>query len=127
MTNVGFEVDEIRNTSTEDLINLKYSITGYLKSKKLKKRNMKFMLVYQRITQELKQRNESGEYSSVSNSTTNTFSLDDKRMLSRKTSRSMELTELEIPSFFNDKNEPKVIKECENCQSETYKLKGKLI
>jgi hypothetical protein len=122
MTNVGFEQDEIRKTSIEDLINLKYSIGGYLKSKKLKKRNMKYMLVYQRITQELKRRNDTGEYSSMMNSTTNTLSLDDKRMLTRKTSRSMELTEVEIPSFLNDKKE-----QTKECQCESNKLKGIVI
>jgi hypothetical protein len=117
MTNPGFEQDEIKNTTTEDLVNLKYSIAGYLKSKKLKKRNMKFMLVYQRITQELKRRN--GEYVDLADSTTNS---DNSRMLSRKVSRSIELTELEIPSFLNDKKEPKT---CSDCW-ENKGLKGKI-
>ena len=122
MTNVGFEEEEIKNTTTEDLLNLKYSIAGYLKSKKLKKRNMKYMLVYQRITKELKLRN--GEYPDLEDSTTNTSSPEEKRMLTRKTSRSIELTELEIPSFLNDKKEPEV-KECDkDCQCESNKLKG---
>jgi hypothetical protein len=122
MTNVGFEKEEIKNTSTEDLLNLKYSIAGYLKSKKLKKRNMKYMLVFQRITKELKLRN--GEYTDIADSTTNTSLPEEKRMLTRKTSRLNELSDLEIPSFLNDKKEPEV-KECnKNCQCEINNLKG---
>ncbi len=55
-TDIGFDKKEIKNTSTEDLLTLRKSIVIYLKSKKLKKRNGNFMNVYQRISNELRDR-----------------------------------------------------------------------
>lgn len=52
-TDIGFQMDEIKKTSTEDLLILRSSIVSYLKSKKLKKRNANYMGVFLRINQEL--------------------------------------------------------------------------
>jgi len=52
-TDIGFQMDEIKKTSTEDLMILRSSIVSYLKSKKLKKRNSNYMGVFLRINQEL--------------------------------------------------------------------------
>jgi hypothetical protein len=55
-TDIGFQIDEIKSTSTEDLINLRKSLLVYLNSKKLKKRNGNFAHVFKRISHELKER-----------------------------------------------------------------------
>lgn len=55
-TDIGFQTEEIKKTSTEDLIILRSSIVCYLQSKKLKKRNANYMIVLIRINKELKQR-----------------------------------------------------------------------
>jgi hypothetical protein len=50
--------------------------------------------------------------------------MEERRTLSRKTSRAINLTDLEIPSFLNDKKESQK-KECkQDCQCEKNKLKG---
>jgi hypothetical protein len=98
---------------------LKKSISLYLKSKKLKKRNANYKSVYQRICEELKYREVIGnEYSELGvktrastsettgrkgSSTSNDDGLD-RSMLGRKTSSKFSIHDLHIPSFFNDKN-----------------------
>jgi len=52
-TDIGFQMDEIKNTATEDLLIIRSSVISYLKSKKLKKRNSNYMGVFLRINQEL--------------------------------------------------------------------------
>jgi hypothetical protein len=54
---IGFEQEEIDQTETEDLLTIRRAVYGYLKSKKLKKRNANFMEVFCRINRELKKRN----------------------------------------------------------------------
>jgi hypothetical protein len=56
-TDIGFNLEEIKNTLTEDLLTLRQSVFQYLRSKKLKKRNANFMNVFIRINVELKARN----------------------------------------------------------------------
>jgi len=97
---------------------LRKSIVIYLKSKKLKKRNANFMEVYQRISDELKERKiearnlEKGfdgfikvdiTRKTSSNSKDAVSILEEtkeKKLLKRKTSMTIEV---EIPSFFNDR------------------------
>jgi len=59
-------MDEIKKTSTEDLIILRSSILAYLKSKKLKKRNSNYMSVFLRMNYELSQRKKSPKFITVS-------------------------------------------------------------
>lgn len=146
-TDIGFQMDEIKNTSTEDLLILRSSIISYLKSKKLKKRNANYMGVFLRINQELTLRkkipkfitttdiiknlpsreigNTSQNYDVHKNlncSSANAQKLFDffeyeknknkafeKKLLNRKFSQDSHL-EIDIPSFFNDKNSLKIKK-----------------
>lgn len=127
-TDIGFKQEEIRKTTTDDLLNLRTSILGYLKSKKLKKRNAKFMEVYIRINEELIHRkthqdevfpeNDPRSFdfqglppkrsmSSSIPSGTSLERLDDlkeEKLLRRKSSMNS-MWELEIPSFFHDKRQ----------------------
>jgi hypothetical protein len=52
-TDIGFDMAEIKQNSTEDLLVLRSSIYAYLNAKRLKKRNSKYMDVYIRINKEL--------------------------------------------------------------------------
>ena len=119
--------NEIKKTSTEDLISLKKSITTYLKTKNLKKRNAYFILVSQNITEELKQRklnkerenkinkilNESNLFPKE-NSMSAAFSIknfqmdivqysEDKEFIQRRTKRSSSFfDDIDVPHFLND-------------------------
>jgi hypothetical protein len=53
---IGFDQDEIENTTNDDLLTIKRAIYKYLKSTKLKKRNANFMEVFYRINKEIKKR-----------------------------------------------------------------------
>jgi hypothetical protein len=103
-------------------LTLRKSIAIYLKSKKLKKRNANFMEVYQRISEELKERktnsnNEENGFEGfikvditqkTSMSSSNVISAfnkeenPEKLFLKRKISMTIEV---EIPSFLNDKKQ----------------------
>jgi hypothetical protein len=121
-TDVGFNKEEIQKTSTEDLLALKKTVVAYLKSKKLKKRNGNFMDVYQRINDELKERKkivieekesinsgfikaEISQGSDDRHETTPSATSEEETkpltFINRKHSMPFDV---EIPSFFNDKN-----------------------
>merc|ERR1711957_617450 len=106
---------------TEDLLVLRSSIYSYLKTKKLKKRNSKYMDVYIRINKELSLRNAENkskenpkkEEKQVEETKTNSFSAqklfeffetqkvkDEEILLKQKTKNS---SGFDIPNFFNDK------------------------
>jgi hypothetical protein len=55
-TFIGFDEKEIKQTSTEELFIIRKAVSGYLSSKKLKRRNANFKEVYGRINQELRSR-----------------------------------------------------------------------
>lgn len=121
-TDIGYDKNEIKSTSSGDLVNLRNSIVGYLKSKKLKKRNANFMQVFSRINEELKKRKTIKETEGENDGThservpkrmlsatgISTNSLDDdnefKGFLKRKTS-STTVLDINIPSFLNDKKQ----------------------
>jgi len=127
-TEVGFNKQEIKKTSTEDLLTLRKSILLYLKSKKLKKRNANFMDVYYRINEELKERKHISKkeeesvnsgfvkaeiasqsklnLNSESHLSNDDFVQESKIFLKRKHSMSLEV---DIPSFLNDKKQKKEI------------------
>jgi len=62
---IGFRQEEIDQTETEDLLTIRRAVYGYLKSKKLKKRNANFMEVFCRINREIKKRNNRAGLSKV--------------------------------------------------------------
>jgi len=55
-TDVGYDKDEIKQTSTQDLIMLRKATFSYLKSPNLKKRNPNYLKLFKRITEELHKR-----------------------------------------------------------------------
>jgi hypothetical protein len=56
-TNVGYEISEIKNTSTQDLKNILNLITNYFNKKtRQKTHNSNFKNLYLRIKKELKER-----------------------------------------------------------------------
>jgi hypothetical protein len=55
-TNVGFDFDEIKQTSTDDLVSMKESIAFYFSSKKRKIKNFNYRDLYERINAELEVR-----------------------------------------------------------------------
>lgn len=56
-TFVGYDLEEISKTTSDDLLMLRRAIYGYLSSDKLKKRNKNFITVYNNINKELVNRN----------------------------------------------------------------------
>lgn len=122
-TDIGFHMDEIKQNSTEDLLVLRSSIYSYLKTKKLKKRNSKYMDVYIRINKELTLRSEEKENSNSPNASSSTESTNrtssfsaqslyeffdlqkkkekDEELLNKKIKNS---SKIDIPNFLNDKN-----------------------
>lgn len=55
-TDIGYNQDEIKATTTEDLIMLRKAIFSYLKSPILKKRNPNYLKLFKRINEELQKR-----------------------------------------------------------------------
>lgn len=55
-TDIGYSKDEIKATSTEDLLTLRGAILSYLKSATLKRRNPNYLKVFKRINKELLKR-----------------------------------------------------------------------
>lgn len=128
-TDIGFHMDEIKQNSTEDLLVLKSSIYTYLKLKKLKKRNSKYMDVYIRINKELslresqtktkenleKQYKTNEEISKEKNSfsaqklfeffETQKNKEKEDELLSKKIKSS---SKVDIPNFLNDKNNEQI-------------------
>ncbi len=70
-------MDEIKKTSTQDLMILRSSIIAYLRSKRLKKRNSNYMNVYVRMNYELNLRKKNLNFSSFSDAINET---EDKKM-----------------------------------------------
>ena len=126
---IGFKQEEIDKTDTEDLIMIRRAVYGYLKSKKLKKRNANFRDVFFRITRELRKRKVPGGRSKLSKILENRISLEGGIFKTVKSTVSMQSTDstsiitcetannspeenfikknflgdFEIPDFFNDK------------------------
>lgn len=148
-TDIGFHMDEIKQNTTEDLLVLRSSIYDYLKLKKLKKRNSKYMDVYIRINKELsfrksqiktKENIEKDDKSKQENpEQKNSFSAQklfeffetqkvkekDDDLLNKKTKNS---SKFDIPNFLNDKNNEQIKKKKEmikqieeNCLSKNLK------
>lgn len=118
-TFIGFNVEEIKKTSTEELIIIKKSIVGYLKSTKLKKRNANFYDVFKRISRELKKRtNPNYKYEE----STTTFAENNSTKSKAKASSSVskisflkkKSIDIDIPSFFNDKKELQALPKLKN-------------
>lgn len=56
-TDIGYNNEELKATSTDDLIVLRRAIYSYLKSPNLKKRNPNYLKLFRRLNEELKNRN----------------------------------------------------------------------
>ncbi len=56
-TDIGYNDEELKASTTEDLIVLRKAIFSYLKSPNLKKRNPNYLKLFKRINEELKIRN----------------------------------------------------------------------
>lgn len=126
-TDVGFHLDEIKQNSTEDLLILRNSIYSYLKIKKLKKRNSKYMDVFIRINKELsfrkaqKNKENSEEESNRKKSSFSAQSLFEFFEMQKNSEREKEnllgykknkevIHKFDFPNFLNDKvKEPKKV------------------
>lgn len=60
-TDIGYNNEELKATSLDDLLILKRAIYYYLKSPNLKKRNPNYLKLYKRIIEELRERNPLGQ------------------------------------------------------------------
>jgi hypothetical protein len=140
-TDIGFHMDEIKQNTTEDLLVLRHSIYGYLKTKKLKKRNSKYMDVYIRINKELSLRNAENisreipkkEEEPIEENKTNSFSAqklfeffetqklkeEEEKLLNKKTKNS---TSFDIPNFLNDKTNEVIKKKKEIIKQKDDKI-----
>ena len=116
-TDVGFDFDELKNTSTEDLVSMKESIVLYLSSKRRKIKNMNYRDLYNRITVELENRNQLKEkiekdiqdfkcYTFASNFgiQKDVFGFDIKNTVNNLNS-TFGVNLPKFPSFLNDKSE----------------------
>lgn len=111
-TDIGYDKDEIKNTSTEDLITLRKSIIGYITSKKLKKKNQKFIDVYVRVTAELKNRKiktdlRNNQVKTNRRGPGHEVKKEETEGVFLKRKMSFNSLELEIPSFLHDKTQKK--------------------
>ena len=90
-TNVGFDVSELKKTSTIELKNILKLIIMYFNNKKRQKiYNSKYKTLFQRVKQELKDREES-------------FKKNNNMILKKITIKKTSIEELKIPEFFNDR------------------------
>jgi hypothetical protein len=131
-TDIGFDMAEIKQNSTEDLLMLRRSIYDYLNAKNLKKRNPKYMDVYKRINKELSLRNAENKYIPIQNtkneaksdrsdsfSAKSLFEFFEKEkrnenkedLLKNKTKNS---SNFDFPNFLNDKINKVIEKKKEN-------------
>lgn len=124
-TFIGFDLEEIKKTSSSDLLMIRKPIYAYLKSTKLKKRNANFIDVFKRINNELRERNiipskkpqqnillnvskitnstksgTSSERESITNETLTNEKIKNDNFLGKKYS-----IDISIPSFLNDKKQ----------------------
>lgn len=120
---IGFDKEEIRMTPTADLITIRKAVLGYIRSTKLKKRNVNFLEVYKRINSEIKERevNERNEQQIFRKRYLNSdilfppkgnicFSNENDLLLRKRKSFDFD----EFPDFLNDKEiktEKKVVNE----------------
>ena len=90
-TNVGFDVSELKKTSTIELKNLLNLITMYFTNKKRQKiYNSNYKTLYVRVKKELKDREES-------------FKKNNNIILKKSKIKKTSIEELKIPDFFNDR------------------------
>ena len=90
-TNVGFDASELKKTSTIELKNILKLIIMYFNNKKRQKiYNSKYKTLFQRVKQELKDREES-------------FKKNNNMILKKITIKKTSIEELKIPEFFNDR------------------------
>jgi hypothetical protein len=120
-TFIGFDEKEIKQTSTEELFVIRKAVSGYLNSKKLKRRNANFKEVYRRINQELRSRGVTpkrspfhlstkkskkmfvtikSQPSTKSDSASSSDENSEKKILKRKTKLNFK-----IPEFLNDRKD----------------------
>ena len=107
---VGFEIDELKQTSLADIKQLKATISSYLKSSSQKYKNSEYLQLYKRINEELKSRNVlvkntnfvSKVEAEVEDEKTVTF-LGKKKHFQESLSPNFESQNVLIPSFLNDK------------------------
>jgi hypothetical protein len=139
--NIGLDDKTITRTPTSDLLILKKAITVYLKSKKNKRKCTSFLTVLKLISNELKFRESfSDEYKELKCCLMREISdgklpktrkcSEEKSLLGRKTSSKPSIHEIQIPSFFNDKNKlvkPVVNNELEAPSSKSNFYKGKIV
>jgi hypothetical protein len=113
-TDVGFHKNELLKITTFELVSMRKTISSYLHSKKLKKRNGKFMDVYIRICEELKRRkrghSESDTTTYSSGNSSPKLNYKTSYDFLRKKSYPSQLFDISIPSFFNDKPPIKELK-----------------
>jgi hypothetical protein len=114
-TDLGFDKDEIKTQSTDDLVLLKKSILSYIHSKRLKKKNHSFVQIYKRIKQELNLRE--GLPVEVKEPVREVK----EKFLKKKTTPPTQL-KFEIPSFLHDKNTIKTVQP----EKEKEDLKGNI-
>ncbi len=117
---VGFESDELKNTTTSDLKQLKITILMYLNSTTQKYKNSEYDGLYKRLIKELRSRNVEVEKPK-----------DGHTLLGKKKGFKESIFDINIPSFFNDLHSKKQGKHSKNekinnipCKKE---LKQKLI
>merc|ERR1712151_408433 len=118
-TDIGYDKEELNNTTTEDLLILKRAIYSYLKSPNLKKRNPNYMKLFKRINEELKRRKGTQEEKKT---ILHKFSFDKTDLkfkdeikenkeniefLNRKRSCEVKKPNLAIPEFLQDKSKEK--------------------
>ena len=127
----GMPEEEIKNMQLEELVNLKNSISNYLKCRKLKNRNIEFLVLYTKINKEINTRNNSvgsvkkqifetkvernltssKNFSCLSSKLDSSSIVNEEQnikkpstFLKRKFSFSESLLDLVFPSFLNDKS-----------------------
>ncbi len=116
-TFIGFDEEEIKTTSTEDLLLIRGAVYGYLSSKKLKRRNANFKEVFERISEELADRKvlpkrsgfhlhkKNAKFLVTNKSQPSTKSDSDYETCEKTFLKRKHMMDIEIPSFLNDKED----------------------
>ena len=86
-TFIGFDIKEVKNIKTNELLNLKCAMFNYINSKTLKKKNANYKLAYLNILKELKLRKEQIKEKKEEK-------IEEQRNFSRKFSEKFSLSEL---------------------------------
>ncbi len=103
---VGFEVEELKKTSTSDLKQLKITILTYLKSTSQKYKNSEYYGLFKRLIEELKSRCALSKEELISlnkKREKKTQEDNDKTFLGKKKNFKESIFDINIPSFLNDK------------------------